>query len=106
MECKLFGFKNFTVYWKGQNTSDGNKEMCVNKRKRGMLTDDSLRSLYNRNISQELECIGGLSKGLVVHCLEAEVWPEKWLSPAHPRWVINWTLQHRNLHWRETGAQY
>lgn len=45
VECELFGFKNFTVYWKGQNTSDGDKEMCVSKRKRGVLTDDSLRSL-------------------------------------------------------------
>ena len=32
----MFGFKNFTVYWKGQNTSDGDKEMCVSKRKRGV----------------------------------------------------------------------
>ena len=41
----LLGFKNFTDYWKRQNTSDGDKEMCVSKRKRGVLTEDSLRSL-------------------------------------------------------------
>lgn len=38
MEVKedLFDSQNFTVYWKGQNTSDGDKEMRVSKRKRGV----------------------------------------------------------------------
>ena len=42
---------------------------------------------------KNLNALEVFRKGLVVHCLEAEVWPGKWLSPAHPRWVINWTLQ-------------
>lgn len=57
-----------------------------------MLTEETLRSLENRNVSQELETIGSLSKGLVVHCLEAEVWTGKCLSPALSSWMINWTL--------------
>lgn len=41
----LFGFKNFIIYWNGQNTSDSDKEMCVSKRKGGVLMEESLRSL-------------------------------------------------------------
>lgn len=46
----VFGFNNFTVYWKGQNTADGDKGMFASKRERGVLTEDRLSSLENRNL--------------------------------------------------------
>ena len=70
-----------------------------------MLTEDSLRSLANRNLSQELESVGGLSKGLVVHCLEAKVGTGKGLRPALASWRVNCMLQHKDLGWREMGAR-
>lgn len=39
----LFGFRNITVYWKGQNTSDGDKEMCVSKRKKEVCWQQTAR---------------------------------------------------------------
>lgn len=70
-----------------------------------MLTEDSRRSFGNRNISQELESVGGLSKWLVVHCLEAKVGTRKGLSPALASWMVSCALQRGDLRCRERGAR-